>query len=233
MVIYDGGQTADANNPVFDLTVKGFYQATGGTNARITYLVGDGDVSKQEALSVDGTTIAINTFQSMQGQSWDNPTFTVNVPEDHGSLETRVAPVGSSLDCLSFAAVAVSVPVKDADGDGLVDIWETSTAAAPILDPNGAPLPPLGDMGANPSVPDIFLEFGYLTADAGTIYGLPGAQVTSTAFPFAPAHEAGARSGGHRVQGCGHHAALRCRCQLSAGVATVCSVLRRRGDLDA
>lgn len=178
-VIYDGGQTVDTDHRIFDLTLKGFYQAVGGVNsARVSFLVADGDVSKQELLTipsaVDGGISAVNDFRSQQGLAWDNPTYQVSMTADQSELTTRVVPLGTAMDCLSFAAVAVSTPVVDTDGDGLPDVLETATTLAPVLDPTGAPLPALGEMGAQPNVPDIFFEFGYLTAPTGLTYGNDG-----------------------------------------------------------
>ena len=50
--------------------------------------------------------------------------------------------------------------MKDTDGDGLLDIWESSTTT--LSDPNGQPLPNLAAMGADPDQKDLFIEIGYM-----------------------------------------------------------------------
>jgi hypothetical protein len=62
-----------------------------------------------------------------------------------------------------------STEVQDTDGDGLLDIWESS--ASTILDPNGRPLPNLNALGADPNHKDLFVEIGYMHADVPTTYG--------------------------------------------------------------
>ena len=63
---------------------------------------------------------------------------------------------------MSFSAVVFSTEVQDTDGDGLLDVWELATLAAPVLDPTGQPLPALGSMGADPLQRDLFVEVGYM-----------------------------------------------------------------------
>ena len=48
-------------------------------------------------------------------------------------------------DCLYYSAIILSTTVQDSDGDGLLDIWETTSG---LTDPDGQPLPDLAAMGA-------------------------------------------------------------------------------------
>ena len=83
-----------------------------------------------------------------------------------------VTPQGSLTDCLSWSAIVVSSQVKDADKDGLLDLWESGLPSGePILDPNGNELPDLASMGADPYRKDIFAEIGFLRTDGDVTYG--------------------------------------------------------------
>jgi len=77
----------------------------------------------------------------------------------------------NTFDCLTWAAIVYETPVKDTDGDGLLDAWETATAAAPVKDPYGQDLPYLGDMLAKKDHKDVFIEIGYMKTDVPTSYG--------------------------------------------------------------
>ena len=68
-----------------------------------------------------------------------------------------------------MATVVFSTTVKDSDKDGLLDLWETATAANPVKDPNGNSLPFLGSvaLGSDPAVRDIFVEIDYMKGSDG------------------------------------------------------------------
>ena len=72
VVIYDGAVTADANFPVMNLTLKGFYQVSATPAARMTHIVGNGD-GFQEKLTINGTPVpGTNPFGGALGSAWDN-----------------------------------------------------------------------------------------------------------------------------------------------------------------
>jgi hypothetical protein len=168
IVIYDGAYTLDQSTRGMSLTVGGFYDA--GTAAKLTHIVGSGQANKGENLTYNGTRIAENPFASSAGPNWDNPTFALDADPSRQEITTGVDVTGlNSFDCLSWAAVVYRTTVKDGDGDGLLDRWETSTA--PILDPNGVELPNLALMGAQPDRKDLFIELGYMKTDVPVSYG--------------------------------------------------------------
>ncbi len=187
IVIYDGSYTVDNSSRTMSQTVKGFYQpALSNRNARITYIVGSGQANKNENLLLDGSLLAVSPFGGTSGESWDNRTFAID-PGADGSLTTVVDTNGvGGADCLTFGAIVFKTAVQDADGDGLLDVWEESTVEAPVIDPNGQALPPLGAMGADKGVDDVFVEVGYFKTDAVTSYG----GVDKPAHSHLPTHDA-------------------------------------------
>jgi len=61
-----------------------------------------------------------------------------------------------------------STEVQDTDGAGLLDIWESVDEYAPR--PNGRPLPNL-NASCEPESQRLFVEIGFMHADAPTTYG--------------------------------------------------------------
>ena len=177
VVIYDGGYTFSSINPLMTQNILGFYEASAispaaSPAAKMTHIVGDGDVNFKEQLTVNGSVPAEvpsdNAFEGALGFSWDNLTLDVSgmIAEGAASISTGVTPGNpASTDCLSWAAIVFSTTVKDSDGDGLLDKWETTDGGAPIpagFAPDGARLPDLKAMGANAAVKDIFVEIDYM-----------------------------------------------------------------------
>ncbi|OFW33376.1 MAG: hypothetical protein A3G76_00935 [Acidobacteria bacterium RIFCSPLOWO2_12_FULL_65_11] len=171
VVLYDGGYTMDQTNETMSQAIRGFYQAAEAPNAKLTHIVGSGQANKSERLLLPGLAPILNPFTGSLGASWDSSTFNVGVPAGTDSTTTSVDHVGfSSFDCLSWGAIVFSTSVQDTDGDGLLDVWETSTDT--IDDPNGQPLPNLHAMGADPLHKDLFVEVGYMSAGEGTYGGV-------------------------------------------------------------
>jgi len=169
IVIYDGGVTKPALS-TFTQQLRGFYQAAATPSARLTPIVGDGRPLLGEKVRLDGQVIATNPFASTEGAKWDSPTFeNLSLTPNAASTTVQVSPNGILPDCLCFSGLVFSTEVQDTDGDGLLDIWESSTT--PILDPRGKPLPNLNAMGADPNRKDLFVEIGYMKTDADTAYG--------------------------------------------------------------
>ena len=166
VVIYDGGYTFSSINPLMTQTLEGFYEAsTISPVGKMTHIVGDGDSSFKEQLTVNGSVpagiSANNPFQGALGSSWDNLTFDVsNLMLGHdATISTKVTPSDpTSTDCLSWGAIVFSTSVQDTDGDGLLDVWEKSG----FIDISDGSFVNLPAMGANPNVKDIFVEIDYL-----------------------------------------------------------------------
>ena len=184
IVIDDGGITKPAF-ATMNHTIKGFYQASATPAARMTHIVGDGRPYLSEKVRLDGNLIATNPFASTAGPKWDTPTF-LNLPLSPGaaSAAVQVTPNGLLSDCVSYSAMVISTEVQDTDGDGLLDVWESSDP--PLPDPNGQLLPNLHAMGADPFQKDLFIELGYMKTDAETTYG----GVAKPAHTHRPTHAA-------------------------------------------
>ncbi len=185
VVLYDGTFTGTASLGL-NQTMGGFYQASGSSNAKMTQIVGNGQsVSKgskeTQLLSVNGSSVQgvpTDPFVGTLGANWDSYTFNFNLSPNASSVETQVA---LTQDCLSWAAIVTSTNVQDSDYDGLLDVWETSGLALnPGVRNDGLtstqPVPAtfgtctnnpssclnLPAMGANPFVPDIFLQVDWM-----------------------------------------------------------------------
>jgi hypothetical protein len=181
VTIYDGAYTADQTHlGAFSQTIRGIDDAlTSGADAKVTFLVGDGDTPFHETMTITGgatpvpsgslLTIA-DPFQGAFGFSWDAPTpysisdtvFTASSNGYKDRLVANVTPNGPSIDCLSYSGAIASAKVKDTDFDGLLDRWENigleDVATGQVLD-----LP-----DADPLVQDIFVQVDYMTTSGYT-----------------------------------------------------------------
>ena len=183
IVLYDGAYTMDQSTEGMALAIDGFYDA--GSSGKLTHIVGSGQANKSENLTYNGAPLAVNPFASTAGPKWDNPTFTLAADPARTTVTTGVNHDGfNSFDCLTWAAVVYRTTVKDSDGDGLLDRWESSTDT--LYDPYGRPLPNLAAMGAAPDRKDLFIEVGYLKTDVPTAYG----GLVKPAHSHLPSHEA-------------------------------------------
>ena len=175
IVIYDGGYTLDNSTGSMFQTIGGFYQPASAPFAKMTHIVGSGQLNKSETLlfgagSTANSVLSTNPFTASVGDSWDNPTFAdLSLGTAPGSVTQVTTGVSPSSDCLTWGAVIFKTDVQDSDNDGLLDVWESSTV--PILDPKGQALPNLAAMGANPNQKDLFIEIGYMKTDAPSSYG--------------------------------------------------------------
>jgi hypothetical protein len=190
IVFYDGGYTLDNSTGQMFQTLGGFYQPANPAVAKLTHIVGSGQANKSETLlfgaaGATPTPIASNPFGSSAGESWDNPTFLVNLgsaPETVTQVTTGVSP---SSDCLTWGAIVFKTEVKDTDHDGLLDVWESSSA--PILDPRGRALPNLKAMGADPYTRDLFIQVDYMKSDGHShLPGHEALRLVGEAFANAP-----------------------------------------------
>jgi hypothetical protein len=184
VVLYDGAFTG-TSSMALNQTMGGFYQASVDPDAKMTQIAGNGQaISKGEkqTLSVNGGIpqgVPADPFVGAQGANWDNYTFNFNLSPAASSVATQVQLTNS---CLSWAAIVTSTNVQDTDMDGLVDVWEISGLAVdPGVRNDGtlAPTPPvpatfgtctnypatcvnLPKMGANPFIPDIFIQIDWM-----------------------------------------------------------------------
>lgn len=190
VVIYDGSFTA---TPAAGLnqTMGGFYQAALIPAAKMTHIVGNGQKTFKETLTVNSSIpqgVPSNPLVGAQGLNWDNYTFNYNLAPNASSVETSVV---LNQDCLSWAAIVTSTNVQDTDLDGLLDVWEESglsfnpgvryDGVVPSASPAPAPATfgtcaapnqntclNLPKMGANPLVPDIFMQIDWMYDPNGT-----------------------------------------------------------------
>lgn len=167
VVLYDGSWTMNNSTSYMSQTIQGFYQADGSTPAsgRLTHIVGDGQLNFTEALYFNTTKLSDNPFTGTAGYSWDNTTYNVDVPDNASTITTLVIPNSSNIDCLSWGAVAFSTPVKDQDGDGLLDAWEDAKGYTDIKDGKWVALP-----DADKTTKDLYVQIDYLK-NTGTTSG--------------------------------------------------------------
>jgi hypothetical protein len=166
IVFYDGGFTINQGTDTLTQPIQGFYDASHtDPNAKATFIVGDGQSNFYDrVLFSDNLRDAAQTLPAVLDEDafvngWDNPPY--DLPMSPGATSATLTldhASESSYDCLTGGAFIVSLEPEDADGDGLLNSWETSTAGN---DPFGQPLPDLAGMGADPCRKDLFVELGY------------------------------------------------------------------------
>ena len=190
IVIYDGG-FKKAAFATMNQTIAGFYQASTAPAAKMTHIVGDGGPLVSEKVLLNGELIATNPFVGAVGRKWDNPTFDgLPVPAGGASADVSVTRNGLLSDCLCYSGIVFSTEVQDSDGDGLLDVWESQKSETPgslLQDPNGQPLPILGDMGADPMHKDVFIEIGYMDMQDADLIA-PGIQLPRYGGVEKPVH---------------------------------------------
>ena len=225
--------------------IAGFYQLAASPQARMTQLVGSGAGNTTERLWVGNdepslTQISTNPFpgsgSASSDRAWDSPTFPLSISGVGGEYAIKVDHGSSSpYDCLSWVAIVSSAIVEDTDKDGLLNHWETDgryqkvtydsagtvtealfgkcTDVAFASDPaNCVDFP---KMGALPLRKDIFIEFSYMQALAGTFYGITSPQGRSRARSPARSRGAGKSGQGFRQRTRHDQSALRSRRRLS------------------
>jgi hypothetical protein len=168
VVFYDGSWTMNNSTQYMSQDIKWFYQAAPSATGKLTHIVGDGQTNFGEYvryfsgptstyITLPSPNPLYSAFYGSLGGSWDNPTFTVPVDDNADRVATWVVPNASSFDCLSWGALVFSTPVKDQDGDGLLDIWEDKHGYADSKDGSWVALP-----GASKTVRDLFVQVDYL-----------------------------------------------------------------------
>ena len=199
IVVYDGlrilgqGETAVQR-------IRGFLQSSAvGVQSRLTQIMSRGQVDNTDLLTVTGagtTTTAGDLFAGnlspSSDRAWQSLTTTIS-PTMPGAAVPGELEYGEQVamtyryantsynGCHTWAAIAFSTTVQDADGDGLIDRLEAPAGAfssvSEFKDPNGTPYPQLQNMGATLGAKDLFVEVNSMHANPGTLYG-------SAAHPF-------------------------------------------------
>ena len=145
------------------MDIRGFYQASSiNPQAKVTPIVGDGQpadaTTNNDRFLFNGALLGNDIFKGALGAFWDSPTFDVGyLVTPNASQVNASSPFVS--DAITFAAMVFSTTVQDTDGDGLLDVWETSG----FTDMDGTFID-LPAMGANPNVRDLFLEIDWMDA---------------------------------------------------------------------
>jgi hypothetical protein len=208
IVIYDGTYLPSNSSAAMIQAIEGFYQAAAHPMAKLTEIVGNGGPHKNETVSLndqppltslygDGLLPPFpgfydqDTYSETGGGSWDNPTWTFQgtdpdnpVGENASTVNTMVSPSPSSSNggCVSWGAVIFSTTVKDSDGDGLLDKWETQGGYCDASINNGVCTPPdssdpaprfddpgwVALPGANPNQKDIYVQMDYMCRNGAT-----------------------------------------------------------------
>jgi hypothetical protein len=174
IVFYDGGFTINQGTDTLTQPIQGFYDAShSDPNAKGTFIVGDGQSNFYDRLrfsdnlrdAAQPPTPPQLLSEDAFSNGWDYPTFDLDMSAGASSATLTLDHASeSSYDCLTGGAFIVSLEPEDADGDGLLNRWETSTAGN---DPFGQPLPDLAGMGADPCRKDLFVELGYFREPLG------------------------------------------------------------------
>jgi len=179
IVLYEGFNFTTSNTTMSQ-TLRGFFQRAPGAVGKLTQHVANGQPNPTEQVSFNGAGQAlVDPFMSSPSsqRGWRaltltglNMSGTGNTGTYGDEVTTAVTHTSTTEECLSWQAFQFSVPVRDDDRDGLLNIWE-STAVSGLRDPDDTPLPNLYAMRARPDVQDIFVEIGFMTAPNGTRYG--------------------------------------------------------------
>jgi hypothetical protein len=179
IVLYDGSYAPSNTAQNTSQTMVGFYQPSTNPVAKLTHIVGNGQINKSEQVYLNGLNSTSQPLPSLYGTlppfpgvygTWDNPTWLLNqygyVQSTDTSETTSVAPSSSNSGCVSWGAMVLSTTVQDTDGDGLLDVWEqgSNPGYTDAVSGNFVALP-----GANPITKDIFVEVDYLTKLDGSL----------------------------------------------------------------
>ena len=168
IALYDGLHQQSQSVGGITQSLAGFYDNDG--LGRMTMLVGSGNPNNSEVLNFNGAQInASDPFPktgNSADRSWAFPTFNnlsmsgVQTAPGFGEYAQTVLTQSGGFDCKSWAAIIFSVPVLDADHDGLPDAVENSSTSGgqPWKNPDGQPVPDIHSMGARTDRRDIFAE---------------------------------------------------------------------------
>lgn len=119
VLINDGAVTLDlANVNTFSTTLGGFSPDPPDPPGQIIYVVGDGQEEYNDGpVTLEGSLLASNVFTGTEGDYWDTLRFDASglltAPEATTTLDNRG--VGTTPDCLLWAAVVLSVQAQPQD----------------------------------------------------------------------------------------------------------------------
>lgn len=118
IVINDGAVTLDFDTNQYTDTITGFVPDTPVTESHVTYLIGDGQsVWDNGDVLFEGTSIANNVFNGVDGDYWGDLTFDVTAlsPSDPASttIDNEIVGDEDSPDCLLWAATVFSVTAPE------------------------------------------------------------------------------------------------------------------------
>jgi hypothetical protein len=172
VVLYDGVLSPSNAGSTMTLPIQGFYQPGSDTGAaplaRITHIVGNGQLNKFESVSLNGANLpsvygnSVPPFPGRYNGSWDNPTWVLDSLSAVTSSDTQttvVVPSSSNSGCVNWGAVIFSTTVKDTDHDGILDVWEDKVNPGyfDYLSNQFVALP-----GAKVGQKDLFVELDYV-----------------------------------------------------------------------
>jgi hypothetical protein len=183
VVGYNGAFSMDKNSAGATQNVAGFYQASTGPNAKLTFIVANGQSGFSSPLSVNGITLATAPFVGGDGGRWDDPTLPFNLPANASSFSTLITP-GTNQACLTVVAAFASMNVPDSDKDGLLDFWEMNglhrnTQVSPATFGGCSDYPAeacvnLPAMGAVNGTKDVFMQIDWMHGNGDGTVGLDG-----------------------------------------------------------
>lgn len=120
IVIKDGAVTLDFDDEQYTTTLSNFITDDPVTEARVGYIVGDGQAHFDGDIKFNGTTIATNVFDGDDGEYWDTVSYDVtNRDPDPQSTTSLNAynQLHDDLDCLLWVATVFSVTTVELDLD--------------------------------------------------------------------------------------------------------------------
>jgi hypothetical protein len=169
IVLYEGAYDPSNQGQFTTQTIGGFYQPASSPVAKLTHVVANGQVNKNETVYLNNTSQPLPSlygseppFPGIYG-TWDNPTWVLNQygayvkPADTAET-TLVVPSKTNSGCVSWGAMILSTTVQDSDHDGLLDTWESNQGYTDAVSGQWVALP-----GADPNKKDIFVEVDYLS----------------------------------------------------------------------
>jgi hypothetical protein len=187
VVLYDGTLAPSNSASAMNLPIVGFYDAAASATAKLTHIVGNGQPNKLENVSLGNASLLSlygtlppfpgvynqNTSSLSGGGSWDNPTWLVNtyntpaVNDGDATVTAQVAPSGSNSGCVNWGAVVFSTPVKNSDGDGILDSWKRDQGYIDVASVKADGITPANYWvalpGAKSGQKDLFVELDYLS----------------------------------------------------------------------
>ncbi len=127
VVIYDGSIAPTSATGNIPQALQGFYDAVGGTS-------GTGEV----------------THIYTSGGSWNDSESSQTLGYSNQYIDTLNT--GNA-----YAAIILSTPVNNSDGDGILDAWNVAQGYTDLKTESWVPLP-----GATPGEKDLFVQFDYM-----------------------------------------------------------------------